>query len=307
MAMLADPLRNPNMSGRVESTFGPVDYIAGAFPIGRYLAPLAQKAMTALGFGDDAGVNLAREAFSRRFGTKARIGDRAFEKELRATASPYEMKYGGPYSGMDIPNTSEIMGTAIAPPPRTIKMPSSNKVSRQQFRFGQEMKELDQVKNLVDNPDEFRRAYDMMDGGYPDFDGGYYVDEAADEITRMAGMELGFLDDLGNPTKAFDDILVSEDIAAEALMNLRYPPKGSNKVFNDPTQAAFEAGNIARARGASPEAQRMAIDRALKMAKRRLDYEKAMAQKPKPKPKSPQDRKAIDEMHDLLRQMLGDK
>lgn len=276
MDMLSDPLRNPMMSGRIENTFGPIDYIAGAFPIGRYLAPLAQRAMTAMGFGPDAGVNLARQAFSNRFGRGAKTKDRALMKELRQTAGDRRViNQQDPYMGYQMPTTQEVLGTAKAAPPQRTTMPMSAEVRAQYPKVRRELKEMDQIKKLVDDPDAFRDAYSRMEYGHPDFDGGYYVDEAADEITRMAGVELGLLDDLGNPTKAFDDILVSEDIASEALMNLRT----SNKVFNDPTQAAFEAGNVARARGASPEAQRMAIDRALKLAKRRLDFEKRMAQK----------------------------
>lgn len=295
MDMLVDPLRNPMMTGRVENTFGPFDYIAGSFPIGRVLAPYAARVMNALGLGEDAGVNLAKEAFSRRFGQKARMGDRAFNKELYKTASPYEARYGGPYSGMDIPTTQDVLGLKVAPPPRTIKMPSSTKVEGQKLRFGQEMKELDQVKNLVDNPQEFRRAYDYM-GNYPDYDGGYYVDEAADAITRKAGQELGLLDAAGKPTKKFDDIFEAEDIANEIVFKIQ---KG--EVTN--AERAFRAGDLARERGVSPEVQRMAIDEIMRRNVPDRTY-RAATKKP---PRKPLDQKKIDEMDDLLRQMLGDE
>ena len=265
MNMLVDPLRNPMMTGRVENTFGPIDYVAGAFPIGRVLAPHAARVMNALGLGEDAGVNFAKQAFSNRFGRQAKRTDPVFLDDMADPRTPF----------VDIPTTQEILGMTKAAPPQRTRMPMSPEVKAQYPKVKRELSEMDQVKRLVDDPDAFREAYSRMEYGHPDFDGGYFVDEAADEITTMAGMELGFLDDLGNPTKAFDDILTSEQIASKALMNLR----NSNKVFNDPTQVAFEAGNIARAQGASPEAQKMAIDRALKIAKRRLDYEKKIAQK----------------------------
>ena len=41
-------------SGGVENTFGPMDYIAGAFPIGRALAPAARAVGRALGLGQKA-------------------------------------------------------------------------------------------------------------------------------------------------------------------------------------------------------------------------------------------------------------
>lgn len=297
MDMLMDPLRNPNMSGRVENTFGPIDYIAGAFPIGRVLAPYAARVMNALGLGEDAGVNFAKQAFSNRFGRQAKRTDPVFLDDMADPRSPF----------VDLPTTQEVLGMTKAPPPQRTRMPMSPEVKAQYPKVKRELSEMDQVKRLVDDPDgAFRDAYTYMEYGHPDFDGGYFVDEAADEITRMAGLELGLLDDVGNPTKAFDDILTSEQIAGKALYNLR----NSDKVFNDPTQAAFEAGRIARAQGASPEAQKMAIDRALKMAKRRFDFERQMAKNPKPKPPQYPDlnnKKYLDEMDDLLRQMLGDE
>ena len=276
MDMLADPLRNPNMYGRVENTFGPIDYIAGAFPIGRVLAPYAARVMNALGLGEDAGVYFAKQAFSNRFGHGAKTKDRALMRDLRQTAGDRRViNQQDPYMGYQMPTTQEVLGVAKAAPPQRTGMPMSPEVRAQYPKVRRELAEMDQIKKLVDDPDAFRDAYTRMEYGHPDFDGGYYVDEAADEITQMAGVELGLLDDLGNPTKAFDDILVSEQISAKALQNLR----NSDKVFNDPTQAAFEAGRVARQQGASPEAQRMAIDRAIRLAKRRLDFEKAMARK----------------------------
>ena len=52
MDMLSDPLRNPMMSGRVENTFGPLDYVLGTFPAHRFIAPAAQKVVKMLGLDD---------------------------------------------------------------------------------------------------------------------------------------------------------------------------------------------------------------------------------------------------------------
>jgi len=101
----------------IQNTFGPADYIAGAFPIGRVLAPYAAKVMTALGLGDDAGVNLARQAFSNRFGMGAVKRERPLMKDLRQTATTAEIKRAAPYSGMDIPSTQELLGMARSAPP----------------------------------------------------------------------------------------------------------------------------------------------------------------------------------------------
>jgi hypothetical protein len=120
--MLMDPLRNPNMSGRVENTFGPIDYIAGAFPIGRVLAPYAAKVMNALGLGEDAGVNLAQAAFSNRFGRGAKSQDRGLMRELRKTAGDRQViNQQDPYMGYQIPTTQEVMGIAKAAPPQPLR------------------------------------------------------------------------------------------------------------------------------------------------------------------------------------------
>lgn len=101
----------------IQNTFGPVDYIAGAFPIGRVLAPYAAKVMNALGLGDDAGVNLARKAFSDRFGMGAVRKEQPFMKELRKTATDAELRGAAPYSGMDVPSVQEVFGVARSAPP----------------------------------------------------------------------------------------------------------------------------------------------------------------------------------------------
>lgn len=102
----------------IQNTFGPADYVAGAFPIGRFIAPYAAKVMQALGLGDDAGVNLARQSFSNRFGMGAVRKEQPLMKELRKTATTEEIKRAAPYSGMEVPSTQEVFGIARSAPPR---------------------------------------------------------------------------------------------------------------------------------------------------------------------------------------------
>ena len=47
-------------SGRIENTFGPMDYIFGSFPIGRVLGPAARRVGRLLGLGADDGIRYGR-------------------------------------------------------------------------------------------------------------------------------------------------------------------------------------------------------------------------------------------------------
>lgn len=105
----------------IENTFGPVDYIAGAFPIARvlspYLKPLANKVMAYLGQDADAGARMAQKAFSDRFGRGAVQKERPLMNELMETATTKEITRADPYSGFNVPSTQELLGLAKAPPP----------------------------------------------------------------------------------------------------------------------------------------------------------------------------------------------
>jgi hypothetical protein len=105
----------------IQNTFGPADYIAGAFPIARvlspYLKPLASKVMGYLGQDADAGARMAQKAFSDRFGMGAIRREQPLMKELRQTATTREIQKNTPYSGMDVPSTQELLGVAKAAPP----------------------------------------------------------------------------------------------------------------------------------------------------------------------------------------------
>ena len=130
-----DPVRDyiARVGGRqsIENTFGPADYVAGAFPIGRFIAPYAAKVMTALGLGDDAGVNLARQSFSNRFGMGAVRKQQPFMEDLARTATNAEFSAATPYSGMNVPTTQELLGIARAAPPTTPRGVGGGATARQ--------------------------------------------------------------------------------------------------------------------------------------------------------------------------------
>ena len=116
----------------IQNTFGPIDYVAGAFPIGRVLAPYAARVMNALGLGDDAGVNLARQSFSNRFGRGAKSKDRALMRELRETAGDTRViDQLDPYMGYQMPTTQEMMGMAKAAPPTRVQGVGGGATARQ--------------------------------------------------------------------------------------------------------------------------------------------------------------------------------